>query len=67
MFCAVTLTVTLDSCGENQAVTILILRKFQKVIRVIEVPLGYEEESWEYFSGLKTMIRPFENTQSEQW
>lgn len=59
------LTVTLDSCFKNQAVTILIPRKFQKVIWVIEVPLGYKKESWEYFSGLKTIIRPFENTQHE--
>lgn len=60
--------VTLDACDEDQTMTILILRKSQKVIRVIEVPLDYKKEPWEPFRRVETIsYNALENTQCGQW
>lgn len=59
--------VTLDACDEDQTMTILILRKSQKVIRVIEVPLDYKKELWEPFRRVETITyNALENTQCGQ-
>lgn len=56
--------VTLDACDEDQTMTILILRKSQKVIGVIEVPLDYKKEPWEPFRRVETITyNALESTQ----
>lgn len=60
--------VTLDTCYEDQTVTILVLRKSQKVIWVIEVPLDYKKEPWEPFRRVETITyKALENTQCGHW